>query len=254
MTRSLALAANTFLELARSKLLYLLLVFSLLLILGSVFLAQLTIGQWERIIKDVGLATVHLSGALVAVMVGVGLIAGEVERKTVYVTLSKPVARWEFVVGRYLGLCAVLLLLVAAMGGALTLVLRGVGESLGPTGLYALILIFVELGLLAGIAVMFSTFTTTTLATIFSASLFAIGHAAGDLGELAARSESAWRPLFTVIARVVPNLELLNLKTHAANVLPVEPSFVVSAAAYGLGYSAVLLVVASFLFARRDLK
>jgi len=254
MSALAALAANTVRELARNKLLYVLLVFALALILGSVLLASLTIGQWERVINDVGLATVELSGALIAVLVGVGLLAGEVDRRTVYVTLAKPVTRARFVVGRYLGLCAMLVLLVAVMGGALTGVLRAAGFPMTFTGAAALLLICVELCLLAAFAVLFSSFTTTTLGTTFAVSVFAIGHMAGELATWAGKLKGPSASMLAVLARVVPNLQLLNLKTQAANQLPVSPGFVGLCALYGLLYSAVLLAVACLVFARRDLK
>lgn len=254
MIRAGVIAANTFRELARSKLLYLLLVFSLLLIVGSITLTHLTIGQWARVILNVGLATVHVSGALVAILVGVGLIAGEIERKTLYVTLAKPLPRWQFVLGRYLGLVLVLAILVAVMGACIAVVLKSVKEPVGITVTYALVLTFVELALLAALAVVFSTFTTTTLATIFSVSLFLIGHASGDLAEFASRSGGALGAVLSGFARIFPNLELLNVKSQAANHLPVEPAFVLGGTVYGVLWAAALLVFASFLFARRDLK
>lgn len=254
MIRAGVIAANTFRELARSKLLYLLLVFSLLLILGSISLTQLTIGQWSRVVLNVGLATVHISGALVAIMVGVGIIAGEVERKTVYVTLAKPLPRWQFVLGRYLGLVTVLAILVSVMGACIAAVLTTVKEPVSVTMVYALVLTFVELALLAAVAVVFSTFTTTTLATIFSVSLFLIGHASGDLSVFANESGGFIGTLLAGFARVFPNLELLNVKSQAANHLPVESAFVMGGVVYGALWAAALLVFASFLFARRDLK
>jgi ABC-type transport system involved in multi-copper enzyme maturation permease subunit len=254
VTAILALAGHTVRELVRNKLLYLLLVFALALILTSVVLAQLTIGQRERVINDVGLATVQLSGALVAILVGVGLVAGEVDRRTVYVTLAKPVTRPQFIIGRYLGLCANLLLFVLVMGAALWATLFVCGYPMGATGLSALVLIAVELFVLAAFAVVFSSFTTPTLGVIFALSFFIIGHLAGDLAVFATRLPSPTGPLLAVLARVVPNLDLMNLKTLAANQLPVSAAYVASTIGYGLCYAAVAVGLASVIFSRRDLK
>src|SRR5437016_4221541 len=106
MTPLLALAGNTVRELTRNKLLYLIGLFSAALILASLAFTQLSVGQWDRIINDISLAAIQLSGACVAILIGVNLIAGEVDRRTLYVTLSKPVSRTQFIVGKYLGLCA----------------------------------------------------------------------------------------------------------------------------------------------------
>ncbi len=254
MSAILSLARHTVRELIRNRLFYLLIVFALLLIGASLILARLTIGQWERIINDVGLATVQLAGALVAILVGVGLIAGEVDRRTVYVTLSKPVTRTQFVVGRYLGLCANLVMLVAVMGAALWAVLATTGYPMTATGLSALALITVELFVLAAFAVMFSSFTTPTLGVIFSVSVFVIGHLAGDLVSFAARMKGTSAKVLAILGRVVPNLDLLNLKTQAANQLPVPGTFVAKSAAYGLVYAVVAVTLAAAIFSRRDLK
>lgn len=250
----LALCLNTVRELTRNKLLYILVVFALLLIGGSVLLAQLTIGQWERIINDVGLATIQLSGALVAVLVGVGLIAGEVDRRTVYVTLAKPVSRGAFVAGRYLGLCLTMAVIVSLMGAALAAVLGTYGYPMGRTGASALLLIFVELTILAGFATLFSAFTTTTLSTILSLAIFVIGHLSGDVANLAAQTQGPAATVFGAIARVLPRLDLLDVKTQAANQLPVDPAFVASMAGYGLAYAALTVLVGAAIFSRRDLK
>lgn len=254
MNAILALAGHTVRELTRNKLLYVLLVFALLLIVASVVLAQLTIGQWERVINDVGLATVQVSGALVAILVGVGLVAGEVDRRTVYVTLAKPVTRAQFVVGRYLGLCANLLLLVAVMGGALWTVLYVTSYPMGATGFAALLLIAVELCVLAAFAVVFSSFTTPTLGVMFAASFFVIGHLAGDLATFAGRLPEPTASLLRLVIRLVPNLDLLNLKTQAANHLAVSGSYVAASAGYGVAWAAVAVGVGAAIFSRRDLK
>jgi ABC-type transport system involved in multi-copper enzyme maturation permease subunit len=250
----LAIALNTARELARNKLLYLLLLFALLLIGASLLLASLTIGQWERIINDVGLATVQLGGVLVAVLVGAGVVAGEVDRRTLYVALAKPVSRGAFVAGRYLGLCATLFVIVALEGIALSAVLAAAGFPMGATGAAALLLIFVELVVLAGLATLFSTFTTTTLAAILALATFVIGHLAGELAALAAQAEGPQSWVLLLISRIVPRLDLLDLKAHAANQLPIDPAFVASVAAHGLGYATATLLLGMAVFARRDLK
>ena len=117
-------AGNTVRELVRSKLLYNILVFAVLLIASSMLVAQLTIGQWDRVILDMGLAAIELSGLLVAVLIGVGLVAGEIDRRTIFPTLAKPVARGTFLIGRYAGLLAILAIDLVIMLAVLTAVLR----------------------------------------------------------------------------------------------------------------------------------
>ena len=249
------LAGNTIRELIRSKLLYNLLFFAVLLIGASIFVAQLTIGAWNRIILDMGLAAMESVGVLIAVLIGVGLVAGEVERRTILPTLAKPVGRGVFVTGRYLGLASMLTVNVLLMSGALGMALNFAGYSMTPTAISAALLILVELLLVASFAVFFATFTTPILATAFSLSLFLIGHLVSDLRAYGERSDNSVAKAVTLLLyRALPNLELLNLKAQAANDLPIAGSFVVTSALYGCAYALLMLVLAVLVFRRRDLK
>lgn len=251
----LTLAGNTVRELVRSKLLYNLVIFAALLIGSSMFVAQLTIGQWDRVILDMGLAAIQLGGLLIAVLIGVGLVAGEVERKTVLPTLAKPVTRATFMLGRYLGLALILAVNVAVMLGLLAAVLHMAGYGLSRTATFAALLILVELLLLSAGALFFASFTTPVLASAFSLSLFLIGHLLSDLKAFAARSHSdSAKAVIAFFYRLLPDLELLNVKGQASSGLEVAGGAVASAAAYGVVYAAVLLFLATFVFQRRDLK
>jgi len=249
------LAGNTIRELIRSKLLYNLLFFAVLLIGASIFVAQLTIGAWNRIILDMGLAAIEVSGVLISVLIGVGLVAGEVERRTILPTLAKPVGRGVFVLGRYLGLVAMLAINVLVMSGALVLALHFAQYQPTAIAFAASFLLFIELMVVASFAVFFSSFTTPILATAFSLSLFLIGHLVSDLRAYGDRSDSTVAKAITLfLYRALPNLELLNLKAQAANDLPISGSFVATSALYGCAYAIVMLTLAVFIFQRRDLK
>lgn len=249
------LAGNTVRELIRSKLLYNLVIFAAGLIGSSLFVAQLTIGQWDRVILDMGLAAIQLGGLLIAILIGVGLVAGEIERKTIFPTLAKPVSRGVFLLGRYLGLVFILAVNVGVMLGALSIVLRLAGYGLSGTAVQAALLIFVELMLLAAGAIFFASFTTPVLASAFALSLFLIGHLLSDLKAFAARShDETTKVLVGAAYKLLPDLELLNVKAQAASGLAVEGSAVWSAALYGIVYGAVLLGLGMFIFQRRDLK
>jgi ABC-type transport system involved in multi-copper enzyme maturation permease subunit len=254
MTALLALAGNTVRELTRNKLLYLIAVFSVLLILGSIFLMEISLGQWDRIVKDVSLGVIQLSGAAVAILIGVNLIASEIDRRTVYITLAKPVSRAQFILGKYLGLCAIMLFLVAVMGGLLCLLLLiiKVPPTLSTFG--ALLLIYVELCILAAFSMAFSSFTTQTLGVMFAGSVFVIGHMTEDLRVFALRLHGAEAWLIQGLSYALPNLDALNIKTQAANNLPIEPKFLLTSAAYGLCYAPLALIVATVIFSRRDFK
>ena len=248
-------AANTIRELVRNKLLYNLLFFSVLLIGSSMFVAQLTIGQWDRIILDMGLTAIELSGVLIAILIGVGLVAGEIERRTIFPTLAKPVSRAGFLLGRYAGLLAMLAVNVLIMMVALAAVLRAADYTISSTVVAAAFLIFIELTLIAAAAVFFGSFTTPVLATAFSLALFLIGHLLGDLKLFRERSPNGLAKLLTgVFYRALPDLELLNLKAQAANAMAPPQGFTSSAALYGCVYAATMLLLAVGVFSRRDLK
>jgi Cu-processing system permease protein len=249
------LAGNTVRELIRSKLLYNLLVFAVLLIGSSMFVAQLTIGQWDRIILDMGLAATQIVGMLLAVLIGVGLVAGEIDRKTIYPTLARPISRGTFLLGRYAGLLLVLALNVLVMMAVLALTLHLAGYTLSTVAMEAVLLIFIELALLAAAAIFFGSFTTPMLAAAFSFSVFLIGHLLGDLVAYGKRSKSDLAKLATDVAyRLLPDLSLLDVKAQAASELPVSAHAVWTGALYGICYAGVLLVLAVIVFRKRDLK
>jgi len=248
-------AGNTIRELVRSKLLHNLLLFAVLLIASSMFVAQLTIGQWDRVILDIGLAAIELSGVLVSVLIGVGLVAGEIERRTVYPTLARPVTRGAFLVGRFLGLFAMLAVSVVLMLAVLAAVLRMAGYGFSASAATAALLILLELALLSGAALLFGSFTKPILASAFSLSVFLIGHLLSDLKSFQQRSNSGLAKAFTEVAyRLLPDLELLNVKSLASNELPIPHGLLPSAALYAALYTGALLLLAISIFARRDLK
>jgi Cu-processing system permease protein len=248
-------ALNTMRELLRNKLLYNLLFFAVLLIASSLFIAQLTIGQWDRIILDMGLAAAELAGILIAILIGVSVVAGEIDRKTIFPTLAKPLSRGAFIAGRYAGLAVMLAVNVAVMTVSVAVVLRMAGYPLSRTASAAALLIFIELLVMAAAAVFFSSFTTPILASAFSLSLFLIGHLVGSLQAFAHRTKSGLARTMTIAAyRVLPDLELFNLKAQAANELPVPAGATSTAVAYGVVYAAIFLLLAMAIFSRRDLK
>ena len=254
MSAVVAIAGNTVRELVRGKLLYNLLLFAALFVAGSLLVAQLTIGNWVRIILDMGLGAMEVAGVLLAIVIGVGIVAGEVQRKTILPTLAKPVSRWKFCVGRYAGLVLLLMLNAAVILLVLGLVLRLAGYSLGRTTLEAVALLCVEFAVLASVAVLFASFSTPILAGSYAFAFFFIGHLLPDLRAFAEKSQSVvGRNVARGFYLLLPDLELLNLKSQASNALPVAAAYVWRAAGYGIAYSAVVLAVAILIFSRRDL-
>src|SRR5262245_58648018 len=158
--RTLAIARNAFREAVRDRVLYNLVLFVMLLIAGAIFLGELSAGQDAKIIVDLGLSAMLLFGVFIAIFVGVGLVYKEIERRTLYAILAKPIGRGQFLLGKYLGLCLTLLVNVLVMGLGVTLALiyvRRGWDSLAARIWPAILLIYVELMIVTGVALLFST-------------------------------------------------------------------------------------------------
>ncbi len=249
------IATNTVREAIRNKLLYVLLFFAVALILAGVFLSSLSYVESERILQDIGLAAIRLFSVAIAIFVGVNLIYKEVDRRTVYTILSKPLSRTEFLLGKYVGLVLTIWMQMAVMVMAFAGVSLATGAPLTPAHAAAFFLTGVELALVVALATLFSSFTTPMLASFFSGGLWFVGHLTRDLRDLGAASdlESVQR-LTALLHRVLPDLESFNLSIEAAHGLPVVASDVWLPLLYGGGYVAILLVAATALFGRRDFR
>ena len=261
-------AVNVFKESVRDKVLYNLVVFAVLLISISYLLGQLTAGQDIKIIKDLGLASIATFGLLIAVFIGIGLVWKEVERRSIYSLLAKPLRRSEFVLGKYLGLVLTLLVNVGVMTLAFYLVLAYLGwkevpivrqswpaPATDPAMLQAVLLIGVELMLVTAIALFFSTFSSPFLSIGLTLGLWVIGHFNADLRNfenVVASKPAAW--LARGLYYVLPNFGAFDVKAQVVHGQPVDAGYVALTAAYGLTYLALVLVGAVAIFSRRDFK
>jgi ABC-type transport system involved in multi-copper enzyme maturation permease subunit len=252
MRRVLSIGLNTFRETLREKLLYNLLVFALLMIGSSVMISRLTLGDANRLILDLGLGSINLFGGIIAVFVGIGLVSKEIDKKTIFTIISKPVPRYQFLVGKYLGLAITLLVNTAVMASGLLLVLVAMHVPIQGVLFESLLLIFMELLVITAVALMFSTFTSSTLSAIFTLSVYVIGHLSADLKALGAKLDAVSGGILTAIYYVVPNLERFNLKGHVIHQLNVGAGDLALMISYGVLYAALLLGLAAAVFERRD--
>jgi ABC-type transport system involved in multi-copper enzyme maturation permease subunit len=249
------LAVNTVREAVRSRVLYVLLFFALVLIGTGVLLSTLSYVERERILQDVGLAAIRLFGAAIALFVGVGLIHKEVDRRTIFTILSKPVSRTEFLLGKFAGLVATLWIQVAIMAVCFAAVSWLAGAPLTAGHAKALLLVAGELAVLVAVATLFSSFTTPMLASLFGAGFYLVGHLTRDLRELGAQSGSLAAERATAfLHRVLPDLEAFNATIEAVHGLPIPAEAVWQPLLYGAGYSAALLMLAALIFERRDFR
>ena len=268
MKATAAIAVNVFRESVRDKVLYNLVLFAVLLIGSSYLLGQLTAGQDIKIIKDLGLAATSLFGLFIAVFIGIGLMSKEIERRSIYSLLAKPIRRSQFVVGKYGGLTLTLAVNVAIMTVSLYAVLAymswGVppamqsvwdAPALDPALLEAIGLILVELMLVTAIALFFSTFSTPILSAALTFGLYIVGHFSSDLRNF---QDVVDAPAAARLARglywVLPNLAQFDVKSSVVHGQRVPAGYVAVTIAYAAVYIAMLLVVSAFIFSRRDFK
>jgi Cu-processing system permease protein len=255
VSRLFALALNTFREAVRDRVLYSILFFGVAVVVLSLALEELTIGDQDKVVRSVAQSGIDLFGAIIAMFLGISLVWKEIERKTVYTILSKPVARWQFVLGKYLGLMGTLLVELCVLVGIYLLVI-GLRQGAPPLVFYqSMGLLLVELGLLTAWATLFSTYSAPTTAAAFTLSVFVVGHLADDVWRFGNQAESAgMRQVARALYWMLPNFELLSVREEAVHGRAVPWSRLASAAAYGLSYAAAVLAVAVAVFQRRDMR
>lgn len=255
LRRIYALASNTFREAIRNKLLYTLLGFAFLMIASGVVLASLSYVEVDEILQDMGMGAIRLFGAGIAIFLGIGLVHNEVDRRTIFTILSKPVSRAEFLVGKWAGLTATVWIQVILMGIAFVSISGLAGAPLGPDHLLAIALVGLELMVLVAIATLFSAFTTPMLASFFTVGFWMIGHLSREMRALGQQSDSeSVTSLANIVFVVMPDFEVFNKTLEAVHGLPIPGREVLLAVVYAVGYASCTLILASLIFDRRDFK
>ncbi len=249
------IAVNTFREALRDKVLYLFLGFAVLLMASSKVFGILTVGDQDKIIKDLGLAGIQFFLMLIAVMMSVILISREIDSKTVYFILAKPVRRWQFLLGKYTGLMATVLVNLVLMTLVLVFFVWLYGGGFDPRLFLATGMIGVEMAVLVAFATLFSVLTKPILGSVFTLAVFVVGHLSQDLWLLTRHLPgSLGRTIVSVLYYLVPNLERFNLKTEVVHQLPIPAGAVGLAVVYGCFFTALVLVLACFRFEGKDLQ
>jgi Cu-processing system permease protein len=269
MTRRIGLVAwHVFKESVRDRVLYSIVAFAILLVAASLLIGQISAGQDLKIIKDLGLATIELAGILMAVFIGIGLVSREIERRSIYGLLAKPLPRWEFVVGKYAGLVLTILTNVSLMTVVFYLMLAWIGWSspenvrksweapaLDPALLLAVVLIVAELALLTAVALFFSSFSSSALLSLaLTLGLWVAGLESQDLRHFADLVESPATPIVTAIGWVVPAFSVFDIKAGIVHGDVVPLGLVLWRVLYAVVYSAVAVGGGVVIFSRREFK
>jgi ABC-type transport system involved in multi-copper enzyme maturation permease subunit len=268
MTPTLRIAVNVFRESVRDKVLYNLVLFAVLMIGASYLVGQLTAGQDLKIIKDLGLSATAIFGLFIAVFIGIGLVSKEVERRSIYSLLSKPIHRYQIVLGKFFGLVLTLAVNLTVMAIALYAVIAlmlVLGDStiaaaadappMDPALVKAVGMIFVELSLVTAIAVCLSTFSTPIVAAALTFGIYVVGHFSSDLRNFRDVVDSpAAASLANGLYWVLPNLAQFDIKANVVHGQPVSAGYLAMAVGYAGVYIAMLLTLAMLIFSRRDFK
>ena len=268
--RAIALVAlHVFRDSVRDKVLYSIVAFAVLLMSASYLIGELTGGEDLKIIKDLGLAAMSIFGLFIAIFIGVGLVAKEMERRSIYAVLVKPVRRHEFIIGKYVGLVGTLLVNLAVMAAAYYVVLVYMGRKLDagvlavapapptdPRLLIAIGLVACELALVTAVALFLSTFSSSAF---LSAGLTAATYIAGQFGaDLKNFEQVVESPMAGRFGRwlyyLLPNFAAFDVKTQVVHALPIQPGYVLQTVAYAAVYITLLLAAAVMIFSRRDFK
>ena len=254
MQAVLSVAVTAFRESIRNRTLLGVLLLALAFVASALLLAELALDQRLRVIKDWGLFCVSAFGVLLAILMGVTQMHREVLRKTLYMVLTRPIHRWQYVLGKYLGMALTLLVEVGALSAGLVLLLYS--EGIAPDWLLvkALYLALVEILLVAALAVFFASFSTPYLSGLFTFGVFVIGRSLPVLDMLADKvTNPAGHAVLKGLVYGLPDLADYNLSARVVHQIPIGWHEVGWLTMYGLGYLVALLVISAGIFSRRDL-
>ena len=256
-SRITCIASNTFREAVRDRVLYNLIAFAVLLSGAAILVGQISIDIEKLVVINLGLTAVSLFGVVIAIFVGIGLVSKEIEKRTLYTVLSRPVRRWEFIVGKFFGLAGTLVVnaffMAIGVFGALLYVAHTFQKPDGWV-LVALYFIILQFLIICALALLFSSFSSPLLSAVFAFSLFVIGTFSEDLRNFAALASGPTKWLATAIAYLVPNFSALNVISAVAHGQPVAGQLIVYNTLYALFYATMALCGAVLIFQRRNLK
>jgi ABC-type transport system involved in multi-copper enzyme maturation permease subunit len=249
------IARNTFREATRDRVLAGMTVAGIVLLLLVQILTPLAMGQATRLVVDLGLSSISMLGLLVVLMVGTSLVAKEIERRTIFSLLSRPIPRSSYLIGKWAGLTGSVWTIAAVLGIALwtVMALRG-SASFGASIAQATYLAALELAVITAVAVMFSALSTPVLSALYTLGVYLVGQWCNDLRSLAAQFPPTLARVTEVLANVAPNLPLFNMRALAADGTPTSALHLGVATLYALFYCTCVLALATAAFESRDFK
>jgi ABC-type transport system involved in multi-copper enzyme maturation permease subunit len=251
----LSIAAQTFTEARRNKIFYSLFAFALVVVLDSVIFTEVTITTVDRMLKDTGIAAINIFAIVLTIFTGVGVINREVDRRSLYAILAKPIPRWSFIVGKYLGLLAITLATSGIMCVGLLFTMRGFKTPINAAMFAGFLGILAEVAVLGAFAVLCSSFTNSVVSAFLCIAVFVSGHLSNELYFYSNKSSSElYKTLGHMLYYLVPNLEKFNFKLNVTYDLPVGGLVLASMATHALAYIAAFLIASVVVFSNRDFR
>jgi Cu-processing system permease protein len=255
MSAFAAMVWNGFREARRNRVTVVVGVFAVVVLLSSTLVTEVTVSTFERVLTDFGLGMMSLILVFLAIYLSSGLLSREIERRTIFLIVSKPLSRSRFLIARLLGNMLTLGVLLVAMTLIFFLELGIYSVPIKSIHLLAVAMLWFELLVVASAGFFFSAFSGQMVSAIATTGLYLAGHLSSDIYNLAARSESAGlRALGKGVYYVLPDLSRLNFRPMATYDLDVAASSVLGAMAYGTAYAAVLCTLSALIFSRRDFR
>ena len=256
-TRITAIASNTFREAVRDRVLYNLIGFAVLMAGAAILVGQISVDIEKLVVINLGLTAVSLFGVIIAIFIGIGLVSKEIDKRTLYTVLSRPVRRWEFILGKFFGLAGTLAVNTICMAAGVFLAMLYVTHKLQASDssvLAALYFIVLQFLIVTALALLFSSFSSPLLSALFTFALFVIGSFSGDLRDFAAVETGSRHWLAVAAYRIIPNFSGLNVTSMVAHGEPVARQLIFANTAYTLFYAGMVLCGAILIFERRNLK
>lgn len=249
------IAANTFREAIRSKVLRSLLFFAVLIMASALVLTQMSLHEEVRVARDLSLFASTLFAMVMAVYSSITLLHTEIERRTVYTILSKPIHRWEFVIGKFLGVLGLMALIVSLLWCISAVVVWMAGAAPTAPMSWAYVTLFFQLVIISAIALLLASFSTPLLSGMITVAIFIVGNLFSHLEQakkLLEKEGASGGLLIDAVQLVLPNLEALNLSNEVTHDIFIPIDYLVSALWYTGSYSALVLLLGIAIFSRRD--
>ena len=261
------IALNTFLEARRDRVLYSLILFAVIMILSSLVFSTISAEQYNKIVKDFALTAISLFGVLISIFLGTGLVYKEIEKKTVYNIFSKPLERYQFIIGKYLGLCITLFVITLSMCLIVFLIILYVelpnssfikyyyGGHYFTEFFTAVYFQYLEFLIVIGIAIVLSSFTSPVLAILLSFLVFAVGRFSADIRLFAEEVNNPLANYFSeIFYYLIPNLEKFNIRSEAVYGGTISTSLILNTTAYAIIYVIILILLSILIFQKREFK